>query len=446
MTKRPIIILSGPTAVGKTALSIALAKMVNGSIISADSMQVYKYMDIGSAKITKEEMDGVTHYLVDELMPEEEFNIVRFQQMAKEAMEEIYAQGKIPVIVGGTGFYIQALLYDINFDNQDCDEAYRKELEVFANEHGNEALHEKLKEVDPISAEIIHANNVKRVIRALEFYKLTGKPISLHNEEEHRKESPYNHAYFVLTDKRELLYERIDKRVDRMIEQGLLEEVAKLKEHMTDVAVTTKASMDFYHGKLNGKEVVIVRSGIGKVNAAICTQILVDDYKVSAVINTGIAGSLRNEINIGDIVLSTDALEHDMEATAFGYPVGQIPRMDTFAFPADKRLVELAVLANKEANPNIQTFTGRVVSGDQFISSNEDKERLVSVFGGKCAEMEGASIAHVAYLNKVACIIIRAISDKADNSATMDYPEFEKRAIAQSVKLMKNCIICFFVV
>lgn len=230
MEKRPLIILSGPTAVGKTALSIALAKMVNGAIVSADSMQVYKHMDIGSAKITKEEMDGVTHYLVDVLMPDEEFNIVRFQHMAKEAMEEIYAQGKIPILVGGTGFYIQSVLYDINFDNQDCDEAYRNELETYANEHGNEALHEKLKEVDPISAQIIHANNVKRVIRALEFYKLTGKPISLHNEEEHRKESPYNHAYFVLTDKRELLYERIDKRVDIMVEQGLLEEVKKLKE------------------------------------------------------------------------------------------------------------------------------------------------------------------------------------------------------------------------
>lgn len=230
MRKRPIIILSGPTAVGKTALSIALAKMVNGSIISADSMQVYQYMDIGSAKITKEEMDGVPHYLVDKLLPEEEFHIVRFQTMAKEAMEEIYAQGKIPVIVGGTGFYIQALLYDIDFTNQDCDETYRKELEAFAKEHGNEALHERLKKIDPISAETIHANNVKRVIRALEFYKLTGKPISLHNEEERRKTSPYNHAYFVLTDKRERLYERIDRRVDIMVQNGLLEEVKKLKE------------------------------------------------------------------------------------------------------------------------------------------------------------------------------------------------------------------------
>ena len=188
MTKRPLIILSGPTAVGKTALSIALAKMVNGSIISADSMQVYKYMDIGSAKITKEEMDGVTHYLVDELLPEEEFNIVRFQQMAKNAIEEIYAQGKIPIVVGGTGFYIQALLYDINFDNQDSDEAYRLELEAFANEHGNEALHEKLKEVDSVSAEIIHANNVKRVTRALEYHYLTGQKFSEHNAEQKEKE------------------------------------------------------------------------------------------------------------------------------------------------------------------------------------------------------------------------------------------------------------------
>ena len=230
MEKRPLIILSGPTAVGKTALSIALAKMVNGSIVSADSMQVYKHMDIGSAKITKEEMDGVTHYLVDVLMPNEEFNIVRFQQMAKKAIEEIYAQGKIPILVGGTGFYIQSVLYDINFETQNSDEAYRIELETYANEHGNEALHGKLKEIDPTSAEIIHANNVKRVIRALEFYKLTGKPISLHNEEEHRKESPYNYAYFVLTDKRERLYERIDKRVDTMVKQGLLEEVKTLKK------------------------------------------------------------------------------------------------------------------------------------------------------------------------------------------------------------------------
>lgn len=230
MTKKPMIILSGPTAVGKTALSIALAKKVNGSIISADSMQVYKYMDIGSAKITKEEMDGVKHYLVDVLMPEEEFNIVRFQTMAKEALDEIYAEGKIPIVVGGTGFYIQSLIYDIDFDNQDADEEYRKELEDFANTHGNEVLHERLKEIDPVSYETIHANNVKRVIRALEYYHLTGLPISEHNENERQKESPYNFAYFVLTDDRSTIYERIDKRVDIMMEQGLLDEVKCLKD------------------------------------------------------------------------------------------------------------------------------------------------------------------------------------------------------------------------
>ena len=219
------------------------------------------------------------------------------------------------------------------------------------------------------------------------------------------------------------------------------EEVAKLKEHMTDVAVTTKASMDFYHGKLNGKEVVIVRSGIGKVNAAICTQILVDDYKVSAVINTGIAGSLRNEINIGDIVLSTDALEHDMEATAFGYPVGQIPRMDTLAFEADKNLIALAEKCCAKVNPDIQTFTGRVVTGDQFIASKDKKNWLVENFAGYCTEMEGAAIAHCAYLNKIPFLVIRAISDKADDSAQMDYPTFEALAIERSVKLMLEMVV-----
>lgn len=219
------------------------------------------------------------------------------------------------------------------------------------------------------------------------------------------------------------------------------EEVAKLKEHMTDVEVTTKASMDFYKGKLNDKEVVVVRSGIGKVNAAICTQILVDDFHISAVINTGIAGSLRAEINIGDIVLSTDALEHDMEATAFGYPVGQIPRMDTLAFEADKKLIELAKECCAKVNPDIQTFTGRVVSGDQFIANKEKKEWLIENFAGYCTEMEGAAIAHCAYLNNIPFLVIRAISDKADDSAEMDYPTFEALAIERSVKLMLEMVV-----
>ena len=230
MKKRPLIILTGPTAVGKTKASIGLAKAVGGEIISADSMQVYKEMDIGSAKIKKEEMDGVPHYLVDVLEPDEEFHVVRFQQMAKEAMEKIYANGHIPIVVGGTGFYIQALLYDIDFTENDGDDSYRKELEEFAKLYGPEALHERLKRVDPKSAEIIHFNNVKRVIRALEFYKQSGMSISEHNETERQKQSPYEFFYFVLTDEREHLYERINQRVDQMIEEGLVCEVKALKD------------------------------------------------------------------------------------------------------------------------------------------------------------------------------------------------------------------------
>lgn len=231
MAKRPLIILAGPTAVGKTALSIRLAKETGAEIISADSMQVYRHMDIGSAKITKEEMAGVPHHLVDVLEPEEEFNVVRFQQMAKEAAEEIWAAGKIPLVVGGTGFYIQALLYDIDFTENDGDETYRKELEArAADEQGASDLYEMLRRVDPKSAQEIHPRNIKRVIRALEFYHQTGKKISEHNEEQRQKESPYNYAYFVLTDDRHRLYERIDRRVDLMMQEGLPEEVRYLKE------------------------------------------------------------------------------------------------------------------------------------------------------------------------------------------------------------------------
>lgn len=230
MKKQPMVILTGPTAVGKTALSISLAKQINGAIISADSMQVYKHMDIGSAKIMPEEMDGVKHYLIDEFEPDEDFHVARFVQRAKECLKEIYDNGQIPIIAGGTGFYIQALLYDIDFSEQDADSEYRRELEQLAKEQGAEYLHEMLKKVDEKSAETIHANNVKRVIRALEFYHLTGQKISEHNETEKQKQSPYNFAYFVLTDERAHLYERIDKRVDIMIEQGLVEEVKQLKD------------------------------------------------------------------------------------------------------------------------------------------------------------------------------------------------------------------------
>ena len=225
---KPLIILTGPTAVGKTELSIRLAKAVNGEIISADSMQVYKKMDIGTAKIRPEEMQGVKHYLIDCLEPDEDFNVVLFQKMAKDAMEKIYDAGHIPIIAGGTGFYIQALLYDINFDNVNEESEYRKYLKDIADKEGNEVLHGMLAKVDEKSAKDIHPNNVKRVIRALEYFHQTGKKISEHNEEQSQNVSPYNFVYFVLNDDRKLLYERIDRRVDEMFEEGLEQEVKRL--------------------------------------------------------------------------------------------------------------------------------------------------------------------------------------------------------------------------
>ena len=230
MNENNVVILTGPTAVGKTALSIALAKALHTGIISADSMQVYKHMDIGSAKIMPEEMQGVDHALIDVYEPDEEFHVVQFQHDAKAAMERMWEQNKLPLVVGGTGFYIQALLYDIDFTTEDADSALREKYERLAREQGVEALHGMLRAVDPQSAKDIHANNVKRVIRALEFYEKTGTPISAHNAMEREKRSPYGFAYFVLTDKREKLYERIDARVDAMMEQGLLDEVKALKK------------------------------------------------------------------------------------------------------------------------------------------------------------------------------------------------------------------------
>ena len=228
--KEPLIVLTGPTAAGKTSLSIALAKAVGGEIISADSMQVYKHMDIGSAKIRPEEMDGVPHHLIDILEPEEEFHIVLFQQLAGEAIKKIRAAGHIPILVGGTGFYIQAVTRDIDFSEAEIDEAYRSELEELARTRGEQYLHDLLAQVDPQSARELHPNNVKRVIRALEFYRQNHTPISRHNEEQKQKGSPYNLAYFVLNCPRELLYRRIDQRVDEMMEAGLLAEVRELQK------------------------------------------------------------------------------------------------------------------------------------------------------------------------------------------------------------------------
>lgn len=213
-------------------------------------------------------------------------------------------------------------------------------------------------------------------------------------------------------------------------------EVKELREMMQDPQAQTVAGMTFYQGTIKGKEVVVVRSGIGKVNAGLCSQILVDRYHVDGIINTGIAGSLRNEINIGDIVLSTTAVQHDMDASGFGYSVGEIPQMGIKEFPTDDGLRELAIKCCQQANPDIQTFSGRVASGDQFISSKDKKNWIHDTFDAYCTEMEGAAIAQAAYLNQIPCLIIRAISDKADDSANMDYSVFEAKAVEHSVRLM----------
>ena len=228
MDKQKLVVITGPTAVGKTKLSIELAKQIGGEIISADSMQVYKYMNIGTDKISPDKMGGVPHHLIDFLDPHDDFNVFIFQKLVKEAIADIAKRGKVPIIVGGTGFYIQAVLYDIDFTETDEDESYRHELEERARTEGVHVLHEELKAVDPESAEAIHENNSKRVIRALEYYKKTGKKISQHNTEQHGRTSPYDFKYFVLTDDRSVLYSRIEKRVDQMIEEGLEQEVKEL--------------------------------------------------------------------------------------------------------------------------------------------------------------------------------------------------------------------------
>lgn len=243
--KKPLVILTGPTAVGKTALSIKLASEIGGEIISADSMQVYRQMDIGSAKIKPEEMGGIPHHLIDILEPEEEFNVCLFEKLALEAMEQIYERGHIPVVVGGTGFYIQALLYQIDFTEEETDTAYRDKLWQLGEEKGNHYLHELLRKVDPESAEEIHENNRKRVIRALEFYENCGKPISTHNKEQRQKTSAYNSCYFVLTDDRKKLYERIESRVDQMLSKGLVDEVRTLKERGCNASMVSMQGLGY---------------------------------------------------------------------------------------------------------------------------------------------------------------------------------------------------------
>ena len=262
--KPPLIILTGPTAVGKTAASIRLAKALGGEIISADSMQVYRHMDIGSAKITTKEMDGVPHHLIDVLEPWEEFNVTVFQRLAKEAMAGICERGNLPIVVGGTGFYIQALLYDIDFTEHAGDGAVRAELEQLALDKGAAYLHQILSEIDPESALEIHANNCKRVIRAIEYYRQTGEPISLHNRREREKESPYNFLYYVVNTDRQILYDRIERRIDMMMAGGLVEEVQALKDMgCTRTMVSMqglgyKEILDYLNGECSLEEAVYI--------------------------------------------------------------------------------------------------------------------------------------------------------------------------------------------
>ena len=262
MSNKPLIIIAGPTAVGKTNISIKLAKALSGEIISADSVQVYRGLDIGSAKITKEETEGVPHHLIDILDPADDFNVAVFKDLVYEAVEKIYAKGHIPIMVGGTGFYIQAVLKDVDFSEGAADEDYRAELSEFANINGAEALHDRLSEIDSEAAEAIPAGNVKRVIRALEFYKVTGMKISEHNKTQAERPSVFDTRFFVLTDERELIYKRIDERVDLMMKAGLLDEVRSLyesgisREAVSMQSLGYRQIMDYLYGDCDLEEAV----------------------------------------------------------------------------------------------------------------------------------------------------------------------------------------------
>ncbi len=260
--KQPLIVITGPTAVGKSALSVELAHRINGEIISADSMQVYRHMNIGTAKITPKEMEGVPHYLIDVLEPSQDFSVYTFKAMADNAIQTIYAHGNIPIIAGGTGFYIQSVLYDIDFTQTEADTAYRDSLFMLAADKGCEYVHKLLREADPVSAAQIHANNVKRVVRALEYYHQTGQPISLHNEEQKLHESPYNFVYFVLNDDRADIYERIDRRVDKMLSQGLVDEVRSLMEQGYDRSYVSMKGIGY-------KEIIDYLEGITTLEEAV---------------------------------------------------------------------------------------------------------------------------------------------------------------------------------
>lgn len=243
--KKPILIIAGPTACGKTDISINLAKQINGEIISADSMQIYKYMDIGTAKIKESEMQGIKHYLIDEFYPNEPFSIAKFKALAKEYISKIHKNGKIPILVGGTGFYINSVIYDNDFSECNADDRYRKNLEKIVIENGNEFLHNMLKEVDFQAFQKIHKNNVKKIIRALEYFYQTGNKISEHNEREKLREKAYNTTFFVLNMDRKKLYQRIDERVDLMFSKGLLEEVKFILEKGYDKSLVSMQGLGY---------------------------------------------------------------------------------------------------------------------------------------------------------------------------------------------------------
>ena len=262
MTKDKLIILAGPTASGKTSVSIDLAKRIGGEIISADSMQVYRGMDVGTAKIKAEEMQGVKHYLINVLDPTEDFNIVKFQDMVKYSIEEIRQNGHIPILVGGTGFYIQSVIYDIDFDTQDDNGDIRKALEEEYDKMGADFMYEKLKKIDSVSAENIHKNNKKRIIRAIEYFLINNALISAHNESQRKKDSPYDFRFFVLNPPRDILYDRINQRVDKMVEEGLVEEVKDLKnsglsiENISMQGIGYKEILEYLDGEITLDEAI----------------------------------------------------------------------------------------------------------------------------------------------------------------------------------------------
>jgi tRNA dimethylallyltransferase len=260
--KGQLVVVAGPTACGKSAAAVELARRIGGEVISADSMQVYRHMDIGSAKITLEEEMGIPHYMIDAAEPDEEFDVVRYASGVRKLIPEIQGRGRVPILCGGTGFYIQAVTRDIDFEENGSLPDYRKELNEFADQSGNEALHARLAEIDPVSAETIHPNNRKRVVRALEYFRETGRPISAHNEEERLKESPYSLHFFVLHDSREKMYERIDRRVDFMMKEGLVDEVSYLKsmgytkDMVSMQGLGYKEMLDYLDGKTDLEEAV----------------------------------------------------------------------------------------------------------------------------------------------------------------------------------------------